>query len=146
MHWCVAGSLTSQPLVVRESDAPYADHINSLLVGAGVSLAVVVVFAVVPGAILIARSRSWSEAWFPETPTTAEIPLSVLYSVGLLLLGLHFGVSGLAGLLGGIAQVVSSDTSWSLSSGWRSLAASSVSFAAGVGLFVAGRRRASHAA
>ena len=68
-----AGGLSAQPLVIRESDAPFADHINSMLFSGCISLAVVVVFGLVPGSILIAKSKRWAELWVPDDVLEDEI-------------------------------------------------------------------------
>jgi hypothetical protein len=135
------GSLASQPLVIRETDAPFADHINSMLFSGSISLAAVVLFGVVPGAVLIAKSQRWAESWFTEEISEAEIPITTLLPIGLFLLGLNFGISGLSGLVGGVAQIMSSNA-WSISYGWRTLGESTVSLVAGLALFIAGRRLA----
>jgi hypothetical protein len=134
-----AGALAAQPLVIRETDAPFADHINSILFSGSISIAAVVVFGIVPGAVLIAMSQRWAESWFPDERSETEFSITVFFPIGLLLLGLDFGISGLSGLVGGIAQIMSSNA-WSISHGWRTLGESTVSLVAGVALFIAGRR------
>ena len=141
-----ADSLSARPLVVRESDAPFADHLNSLLFSGSAALAAITVFGFAPGAVLIAKSRRWAESLFPDAAVYAEIPIAVLLPMGLLLLGLDFGISGLSSLLGGIVQIIASDNGWSLSYAWRTLATGAVSFLGGVALFSVGRRLARHAA
>jgi hypothetical protein len=140
-----AGGLSAQPLVIRESDAPFADHINSMLFSGCISLAVVVVFGLVPGSILIAKSKRWAELWFPDDALEAEISIADVFPMGLLFLGLIFGISGLSGLVAGIAQIMSSNE-FSISYGWRTLAASAVSLVAGLALFIVGRRHPRRAA
>jgi hypothetical protein len=134
------GTFASQSLVIRETDAPFADHhINSILFSGSISIAAVVVFGIVPGALLIAKSQRWAESWFPDERSETEFSITVFFPIGLLLLGLDFGISGLSGLVGGIAQIMSSNA-WSISHGWRTLGESTVSLVAGVALFIAGRR------
>jgi hypothetical protein len=137
-----ADSFSGRPFMVRPGGDEIPEIVNSSLVSLGMAFVGVLLYGVLPGTILIAKSGAWAKAWFPEAPAFTEIPLTALVSVGLLLLGINFGVEGLAGVIGGVVRILTSEdwTHWTLAYAFGSVAASVVSLVAGVGLFLLGKR------
>src|SRR5262245_35757598 len=105
---------------------PWGNVLYSALAG----LLAVGVLALLPGALLIAKSRTWAEAWFPETAPAPDVHLASLLPLGCLLLGLFFAVSGLASTVGGAAQLATA-TETNFSYAWRTLASGVVQFIGG---------------
>ena len=143
---CARGvSLFAGPLVIQQGADPSGWTWGALIHPAIVGLIGIALFGLIPGGLLIGKSRAWSERWFPDTGPSGELRAPTLFSIGSLLLGISFSISGLAGTVGGIAYVVAA-SEWDFASAWRTLAAGIVYLVAGIVLFRFSRRLASNAA
>jgi hypothetical protein len=131
--------INQRPLLVYAGDDPLTGVSAYIAWSSLVAVTSFLLLGLLPGGILISWSERWAEAWIPETDAS-EITLSILLPVGLLLLGLRFGIVGLATLAGGAARAaMGADVM--VAFGARSI----VYLAAGVALFLFGRRLARNA-
>jgi hypothetical protein len=139
--------LTDRPILILEKNAAPPELLNSMLASTALGFVGLAVFGILPGVILILKSRPWAEAWFPESGALSQLSMSVLVPVGLVLLGLLFGISGVAGVVGGIAQVAAADGyRAAIAYGWRESTSSVVFLVSGALLFLRGRNLAAGAA
>jgi hypothetical protein len=134
-----ADSFTGRPFMVRPGGEEVPEIINSSLVSLAMALVGVLLYGVLPGTILILKSRAWAKALFPEAPAFSEIPITVLFPVGILLLGVYLGIMGVAGAIAGVVRIITSE-GWTVSYAFASLASSIVNLVAGITLFAVGRR------
>ena len=104
-----------------------------------------VIFGFIPGALLMLKSRSLAGRIVADSEPSASISIATLFPLGLLLLGVHFGVSGLAGTAGstiGFLMATDEFSSWSVST----VGSSATYLLSGVLLFAIGRRELIRAA
>jgi hypothetical protein len=143
-------SLGQRPALLLSPEQSVPELLRWIIVLAAGSLAASLVFGVLPGALLIARSRQWAERLTPGSAGALSASPATLLPVGLMLLGLLLGIRGLAGIVGGIVSQVAAHSASSdpTQSGfaWQLLSSSLVQFLCGAALFVWGRRTVPSAA
>ena len=95
------GIFTQQPIILKDSKASLDPMVLVIDFLSGAFM--VIVFGLVPGAFIIARSAQWADQWFPTMEHERPLALapSALYAVVLTILGIYFLVSGFGALLFG---------------------------------------------
>jgi hypothetical protein len=126
------------------------EWIGAITMMAGSAFLSVLVFSVLPAWIVLRRSSQWS-AWLSEsTQSHSELPASLAYGAAMLVLGIYFGVTGAAGLLGGAAHLAAELSSTTDASSWREAAAavpsSFVYLVSGIFVYRMGSQTVVHAA
>lgn len=140
----VVGSLNDRPLIWQSGGSSESSGIQTLLLAIAAGIVGAVAFGFVPGAAIIAKSGQWAANLFSESEATSHVSLAVLYPLGLLLLGLNFGLQGIAAVVGGVVQLVMSNES-TIAWGASTFASGATHLVAGIVLFIMGRRAALNA-
>ena len=144
----IAESFSAGPLVLHTGDDPVTSVLaRSVGLTVAASMVGALAFGVAPGIFIIRQSHAWSTAWIPEHETPIQISPSVVFQVGLLLLGIYMAIHGLASIIGGASQVLASGDFKSLTEyGFRNLGSGTVFLVGGIAVFSWGRRVARDAA
>jgi hypothetical protein len=137
-------SLNHRPAVMASGEQPIPALLEWVAFLGVASLVASLVFGVLPGVLLIMRSERWSRRLVPGSSGSSSLSASTLLAVGLMLVGVVFGVRGMAGVVGGVAHLVAQmgtereTYGWGLA--WGLLGSALVDLVCGAALFGWGRR------
>ena len=138
----LGGAFSNAPLVVAPGDATG----DMLLTQGAIVLAsrfgAALIFELLPGLIIVSKSTAWADRLVPPADeAVSHIEPRALLAIGLILLGLSFLVTGLAGTAGSVvAAILADDLGRELA--WRQSASALVMAVAGGVLVLVGYRTA----
>lgn len=140
----LGGSFSGGPLVYVGPDAGPSSILAHAGIALGLRLLAAFLFDLVPGLVFLYKGTDWADRLLaPADEPSSHIEFTALLSIGLMLLGCYFIISGLAGLVAGIVSVVLADE---LVRGfaWRQAASSITTLLCGAVIAIAGHRAGSH--
>jgi hypothetical protein len=136
----LGSSFDGGPLVLSTGDAGPQSILADAGLTVGLRILTGLLFKVLPGAVLLYKGSDWADRLLPPTSdAVSQIEFGALLSIGLMLLGCYFMISGFTGLVGGVVFVAFTED-YAREYAWRSLASSLAMLVSGALVAAVGRR------